>query len=127
MRTGVLFVSPHTEDADRLTQILDPLTVRLEHVPDLKQARAELRREPFPVILTDADLPDGAWADVLDLVQEVYPAAKVIVTDRFADGRLWVEALSRGVFDILAQPFYATEVRRILTNAYACCAHGFAG
>jgi DNA-binding NtrC family response regulator len=127
MGSGVLFVSPHTEDADRLTQILSPLTVRLEHVADLEQARDTLRREPYPVILTDADLPDGAWADVLNLARELAPFAKVIVTDRFADGRLWVEALSRGVFDILAQPFYATEVRRILTNAYACCAHGFAG
>jgi len=127
MKSGVLFVSPHTEDAHFLSQILGTLTVELEHVADLGEARNKLREEGFPVVLTDADLPDGAWSDVLDLVQQVTPAAKVIVTNRFADARLWVDALSRGVFDILAQPFYPTEVRRILANACAIRAPGFAG
>ena len=127
MRPGVLYVSPHTEDADRLSQILGTLTVELEHATDLEEARNKLRRELYPVILTDADLPDGAWPDVLDLAQKVAPSAKVLVTGRFADTRLWVEALSRGVFDILAQPFYPTEVSRILRNAYASRLHGFAG
>src|ERR1700693_1850570 len=60
MRAGVLFVSPHSEDADRLSQILGPLPVELDHVADLEHARHKLRQEPYPVILTDADLPDGA-------------------------------------------------------------------
>lgn|SRR5689334_20736316 len=127
MESGVLFVSPHLEDADRLSQILGPLPVELDHVADLENARHKLRMEPYPVILTDADLPDGAWPDVLDLAHEVSPTAKVIVTNRFADARLWTEALSRGVFDLLAQPFYPTEVRRILSNAFGRRAHGFAG
>ena len=58
------------------------------------------------------NLPDGAWPDVLDLAHEVSPSVEVIVTNRFADARLWTEALSRGVFDLLAQPFYPTEVQQ---------------
>ena len=117
MRAGVLFVSPHSEDADRLSQILGPLLVELDHVADLEHARHKLRHEPYPVILTDADLPDGAWSDVLDLARTVSPRSRVIVTTRFADAHLWIDALGRGVFDLLAQPFYPAEVRRILGNA----------
>ena len=117
MRAGVLFVSPHSEDADRLSQILGPLPVELEHVADLENARYKLREEPYPVILTDADLPDGAWPDVVDLARSVSPSSRVIVTTRLADARLWIDALGRGVFDLLAQPFYPAEVRRILANA----------
>src|SRR5258708_32958629 len=117
MRAGVLFVSPHSEDADRLSQMLGPLPVELDYVADLEHARRKLRQEPYPVILTDADLPDGAWSDVLDLARRVSPASRVIVTTRFADARLWVDALGKGVFDLLAQPFYPSEVRRILANA----------
>ena len=127
MRSGVLFVSPHVEDADRLSQILSSLPVQVEHVADLEHARHKLRLEPYPVILTDADLPDGAWSDVLDLAREVTPSPEVIVTNRYADARFWIEAMSRGVFDLLAQPFYPTEVRRILANAFGRRAHGFAG
>lgn|SRR5690242_297354 len=127
MRSGVLFVSPHVEDADRLSQILGPLPVDVQHVEDLEHARHKLQHERYPVILTDADLPDGAWPDVLDLAREVSPAPKVIVTTRFADARLWIDAMSRGVFDLLAQPFYPTEVRRILANAFGRRVHGFVG
>ena len=127
MRSGVLFVSPHAEDADRLSQILGPLPIELEHVADLNHARHKLRLEPYPVILTEAALPDGAWPDVLDLAHEVSPSSEVIVTGRFADARLWIDALSRGVFDLLVQPFYPSEVRRILANACGWRAHRFAG
>jgi DNA-binding NtrC family response regulator len=126
MRAGVLFVSPHSEDADRLSQILGPLPVELDHVADLEHARRKLRQEPYPVILTDADLPDGAWSDILDLAQSVSPSSRVIVTTRFADARLWIDALGRGVFDLLVQPFYPSEVRRILANACRRRAQGFA-
>jgi DNA-binding NtrC family response regulator len=123
MRAGVLFVSPHSEDADRLSQILGPVPVELDHVADLEHARRKLRQEPYPVILTDADLPDGIWSDVLDLAQHVSPSSRVIVTTRLADVRLWIDALGRGVFDLLAQPFYPKEVCRILANARARHAH----
>jgi hypothetical protein len=40
----------------------------------------------------------------------------VIVTDPQADARFWAEALNVGAYDLLAQPFYEPEVRRILFN-----------
>ena len=42
---------------------------------------------------------------------------EVIVTDPQADACFWAEALNRGAYDLLAQPFYEPEVRRILYNA----------
>ena len=41
----------------------------------------------------------------------------MIVTDPQADARFWAEALNLGAYDLLAQPFYEPEVRRILYNA----------
>jgi DNA-binding NtrC family response regulator len=113
----MLYVSPHSEDADRLSQILDP-PMAVDHVADLEHARRKLHEEPYPVILTDAALPDGAWSDVVDLAHRVSPTSQVIVTTRFADVRLWIDALGRGVFDVLVQPFYSREVQRILANAF---------
>src|SRR6266545_1355706 len=126
MRSGVLFVSPHPEDASRLSQILGPLPVEVDHVQDLTHARTRLEREHYPVILSDTELPDGEWLDVLDLAREKSPEAQVILTTRFADARLWTEALGRGVYDLLVQPFEAPEVRRILAAACGCRVHGFA-
>ena len=117
MKTGVLFVSPHREDATVLSRMLSSLPVPLEHVADLQHARATMEA-PYQVILTEATLPDGTWRDVLDMVRVVEPAPPVIVTDAAADARFWAEALNLGAYDLIAQPFATAEVRRILS--YAC-------
>ena len=40
-----------------------------------------------------------------------------IVTSRLADERLWAEALNLGAWDVLAKPFEADEVIRIVSIA----------
>jgi two-component system NtrC family response regulator len=118
MRTGVLFVSPHREDATVLSRMLGSLPVPLEHVADLQQASATIQAEPYQVILTEARLPDGTWRDVLDMARGVVPGPAVIVTDAAADAHFWAEALNLGAYDLIAQPFATAEVQRILY--YAC-------
>lgn len=118
MRSGVLFVSPSREDARALMRMLGSLPMALQHVTDLEHARTAILTDPHQVILTEALLPDGTWLDVLNLAQAApAPGSEVIVTDRQADARFWAEALNLGAYDLIAQPFAAAEVRRILSNA----------
>ena len=89
----------------------------IRHVESLQKARTKLQLEEYAVILTEAALPDGGWLDVLHLARECPQELEVVVTDPQADSRLWAEALNLGAYDLLAQPFYEPEVRRILYNA----------
>jgi DNA-binding NtrC family response regulator len=115
----VLFVSPDREDAAALSRMLSSLSVQIEHVADLAHARAKIRNGAYQVILTEANLPDGTWQHVLDLARRVCPDTQVIVTDTGADARFWSEVLNMGAYDLIAQPFEAGEVQRILCNACA--------
>ena len=117
MRSRILFVSGHRDDARQITQILRALPVMLDHAGSLQHARAQLRQDEYDVILTEAALPDGTWRDALRLARECPQDVEVIVTDPHADARLWAEALNIGAYDLIAQPFYEPEVRRILYNA----------
>lgn len=117
MRSRVLFVSGHPEDAHQLSQMLHALPLMLEHVETLRHARGELEQNHYDVVLTEAALPDGNWLDVLHLIRDFPRRINVIVTDPHADARFWAEALNLGAYDLLAQPFYEPEVRRILYNA----------
>ena len=117
MQSRILFISGRHEDARHLSKMLHALPLKLEHVPSLQHARTRLRRQEYDVILTEAALPDGKWLDVLHLVRECPRETEVIVTDPQADARFWAEALNLGAYDLLAQPFYEPEVRRILFNA----------
>jgi two-component system, NtrC family, response regulator PilR len=119
MRSRILFISGHRQDAHRLSQMLQALPLALEHVGTIQQARAKLRQKDYPVVLTEAALPDGTWLDVLHETRDIPHEIEVIVTDPQADARFWAEALNLGAYDLLAQPFYEPEVRRILFNACA--------
>ena len=117
MRSRILFISERPEDARHLSRMLHALPLKLEHVPSLLKARTRLQHQEYDVILTEAALPDGKWLDVLHLVRDCPREPEVIVTDPQADARFWAEALNLGAYDLLAQPFYEPEVRRILFNA----------
>jgi DNA-binding NtrC family response regulator len=117
MRSRILFISGHRDDALRLSQMLRALPLALDHVESVQQARTKLSEEAYEVILTEAALHDGNWVDVLHLTRECPREVEVIVTDPHADARFWAEVLNLGAYDLLAQPFYEPEVRRILYNA----------
>jgi len=117
MRSGVLFVSPHREDAILLSRMLGSTSMLLEHVADLEHARDAILKDSYQVILTEASLPDGTWVDVLNLARQAAPDSDVIVTDSRADARFWAEVLNLGAYDLIAQPFAVAEVQRILANA----------
>jgi DNA-binding NtrC family response regulator len=117
MRSRILFISGHQDDAHNLMRMLHGLPLTLDHVECLQLARGELREADYNVILTEATLPDGNWVDALHLARECPRELDVIVTDSHADDRLWSQVLNFGAYDLIAQPFYQPEVRRILSNA----------
>ena len=115
MDSAVLFVSPYSQDARILAQILDEVPVHLVHAISLKDAAAKLETARFPVVLTEANLDDGTWQDILYLTR--LGGAELVVTDAWADARFWAEAINLGAYDLLAQPFQGPEVRRVLSSA----------
>jgi len=117
MRSRILCISGHPEDARKLSEMLHALPLVLDHVGSLRQARTQLQAHEYDAVLTEAALSDGKWLDVLHLVREHPREIAVIVTDPHADTRLWAEVLNMGAFDLLAQPYHEPEVRRILYNA----------
>jgi len=117
MRSRILFVSGHCDDARRLAPMLQALPLVVEQVETLQQASRKLQQADYEVILTEAGLPDGDWLGVMRLARAHPGKPKVIVTDPQADARFWAEVLNLGAYDLLAQPFYEPEVRRILHNA----------
>lgn len=117
MKSRILFLSGHHDDARRISQMLQLLPMAIDHAGTLQQARKQLRQDDYNVLLTEAALPDGSWLDALHLARECPNDLQVIVTDAHADAQLWAEALNLGAYDLIAQPFYEPEVRRILYNA----------
>ena len=114
MDSNVLFVSPYVRDANSLAEILDEVST-VVHASSLKDAVSRLRAANFGVVLTEAKLDDGNWLDLLELTRRL--GTELVVTDAWADAQLWALAINMGAYDMLAQPFHGTEVRRVLASA----------
>jgi DNA-binding NtrC family response regulator len=115
MDSGLLFVSPYPQDARSLAQMLDDASLSVVHVRNLKDAASKLETGNFQVVVTEANLEDGTWLDLLQLTRSL--GTELVVTDPWADGRFWAEVINLGAYDLLAQPFHETEVRRLIASA----------
>src|SRR5258706_4097651 len=89
----ILFVSPFLQDAQALKAALSELSIRVEHVTCLREAGTRLRTRQFRVILTEDDLRDGGWKDVIRIAQHASCPAHVIVTHPFADARHYSQVI----------------------------------
>jgi CheY-like chemotaxis protein len=125
---SVLSVSPIDEDAVVLQRIIDDsgwtkhadCKWRLIASRTLSLAVTILRQshDPIPTVLCERDLLPGSWVDLLEQSALLPDPPFLVVTSRFADERLWAEALNRGAYDVLAKPFDGTEVIRALSSAW---------
>ena len=82
-----------------------------------REAFALLNTERVAVIICERSLPDGEWKDLLDKLAPLSVPPCLIVTSRAADEWLWAEVLNLGGYDVLAKPFDAEEVSRVVTLA----------
>ena len=80
-------------------------------------ALSVLRETPIPIVICDCDASSGTWREILDRIALLPDPPLFIVTSRLADERLWAEALNLGAWDVLAKPFDAEEVKRIVSIA----------
>jgi DNA-binding NtrC family response regulator len=75
-----------------------------------RDALAKLSEKRLPVVLSECQLPDGNWKDVLSRLAPILERPRLIVFSRHADDRLWEEVVNLGGFDLLATPFREEEL-----------------
>jgi len=122
----VLSISPTEEDHTALKRILSrpESTASTEskwticRAAALESALPVLRENPIAIVLSERDLVPGTWKDVLAETLNLPDPPLLIVASRLADEYLWAEALNLGAYDVLAKPFDAEEVVRVLRSAW---------
>jgi CheY-like chemotaxis protein len=121
----VLLVSP-SEACHRVARaIFQHSGYRLTAAASAHNAITHLRNEPADVVLSTSELHDCCWRDFVHVVHALPQHPSVVLFSPFADEALWVEVLEEGVWDLLSEPFDATEVRRVVM--LACDARRLAG
>lgn len=114
---SLLAVGSAGNDLAQLGRILHKCGWRLGRARTRREASDFLDSTPVRVVISERDLAQGGWRDVLeDLMQRPEPPL-LVVTARLADESLWAEVLNMGGYDVLAQPLDREEVTRVIGAA----------
>ncbi len=114
----VLLISSQSEDQVSLRLIFDQSNWLLHSVSTCLEALTYLGDNDTAVVICERDLSDGDWKLLLDKFDNLPMPPSLIVTSRLADDELWSEVLNLGGYDVLAQPFDAQEVSRVVFMAW---------
>lgn len=74
-------------------------------------------QSPPHVIFTDRALPDGTWEDVLALAAGSPAPTNVIVVERLANVRFYIEVIEHGAFDFITPPFSDAQLAHVVQCA----------
>src|SRR5947209_872198 len=114
---SALIVGAEDKDQRNLERIFTASGWEIHRARNRNEARALLDCKPVRVVISERELPEGGWREVLDdLMQRADPPA-LVVTSRLADEALWSEVLNMGGYDVLAQPLDSEEVTRVVSAA----------
>ena len=116
MNERLLLVQPPHRRSE-LLKLLDGKSLQISTASNFLEARKKMAEETFDLLLADARLPDGTWRDLLQLNLRLQQPCEMIVCSPCGDEELWSEALQRGAYDLLVEPFSRQEVYRIIRSA----------
>lgn len=110
----ILGVALSTEDWISIRQACAPreLVVRAAH--NCFEARACIAGRDADLVISDANLPDGTWRDIVLCSRKRSDVTPVIVVSRLADEELWAEVLCLGGYDVIAKPIDVLEFARVI-------------
>lgn len=115
----VLVIMAAGERRSQLSACLKALGAAPVEVEDCGQARRALaKRGALNLVISDVDFRDGDWRDMLAAAQQRPGGVSYLVSTPLPDHGLWSEALWRGAYDLLVEPYSASELRRIVEGAW---------
>jgi CheY-like chemotaxis protein len=86
---------------------------------DGRSGLARFREEPFDVVFTDLGMPGLSGWEVARVVKLRRPATPVVLVTGWSDQMEPEEVRLRGIDFVVAKPFEADTIRRVLGQALA--------
>ncbi len=118
MVVSALLVGEYKEDKLVAQEIFRDAGWRLFEARTRRRALQALERNPVQVVIAQSDLANWSWQHVLRDLRRMKQPPQLVVTSPAADDRLWAEVLNIGGYDVLlADPFEAEELRRVVASA----------
>jgi DNA-binding NtrC family response regulator len=121
-KVTALLVFHQTKPFDEIKAALGKMAVPTEEAQTLAEAKDALSDANPPLLaVTESELPDGKWSDIVSFSEKASSRVNVIVVGQTIDANLYASAIEVGAFDYIAPPFEGVDlvyvVRCALDNA----------
>jgi len=112
-----LLVSPHMEVRRPLLRTLEGLSVDVIVCSTRAQAEEVLSRQAVDIVFCDEHLPDGSYCELIHSFGRDHGIPRVVVITRTGEWELYLHATTKGAFDVIRSPWYATDVELAVIRA----------
>jgi DNA-binding NtrC family response regulator len=106
----ILVVSANLESRRTVSKILEALSVNVIPCSTLAQTEQVLLLQRPSLIFCDERLPDGGYADLLELKLPDRIPPPIVVLTRNGEWELYMDATRRGAFDVIQSPWCPTDI-----------------
>jgi DNA-binding NtrC family response regulator len=117
MKKNILLVEYNTDDVDIIKEILNKEIFDITVAGDEKTAKTLLKKQEFPLVITEALLPKSHGFTLSQYISENYPAAKIIIiSEKLKEVDYKNEALEHGAGEFLEKPLNPSQFREIVSK-----------
>ncbi|MFC2088169.1 sigma-54-dependent transcriptional regulator [Calditrichota bacterium] len=116
MLKKILIIDDETNILRSLEMILKSEGFTVQKAASLKNAKAIIKKEQFPIYMVDVMLPDGDGINFIIDIREVSPTAIIIMISGHATVQMAVEATRLGADDFLEKPLSKDKLIITLNN-----------
>jgi DNA-binding NtrC family response regulator len=100
-----------------LVRTLEALSADVIVCSTRAQAEDVLSRQAVEIVFCDEHLPDGSYCDLIRSVGPDGEIPRVVLITRTGEWELYFEATSKGAFDVIRSPWYATDLEMAVIRA----------
>ena len=103
-KPNILIVDDDRIILDSLCEFLGIEGYNTTGASSVSDAKQRLKEQPFALVITDVNMPDGDGFEILDLIREYYPRTVVLMITGYGTIESAVEAIKKGAYDYLTKP-----------------------
>jgi two-component system, NtrC family, response regulator AtoC len=113
----VLIVDDDRRMRRTLQIVIERMQLESAAAADAIEAREQLRRERFDLVLTDLKLPQRSGLDLLDDIRAEHPQLPVILITAYGTIQTAIEAMRKGASDYVLKPFDNDSLELVIRKA----------
>ncbi len=114
----ILFAEDDLISAKLLIHSLVSLGFQVTHVENGRQAIEAYNLNPYPIVLTDYDMPEMNGSQLIDFLKEGEEEPLIIVLTSHSESSLIIEIMKKGIHDYITKPIETEELALKLNRAF---------